>query len=175
MDSFSFRRSGGRTLLFLAVRLPIESSTVVADTECNPWSCSLCCSDRLLGRIETHHRRDRRRSVGVYDMQYTARADIFGCLCIRLCSYRKLDSILRIKYTSLSGWASLLSLVVTLVLWKAQFQSTWCFFAAILSFIIVLSVWNELQEYQPSTKSRPSISMDQNDLRKSDLVVVDEV
>jgi hypothetical protein len=81
-----------------------------------------------------------------------------------------------VKYTSLSGWASLLSLVVTLVLWKAQFQSTWCFFAAILSFIIVLTVWNELQEYQqPSTKSRPTISIDQNDPTKSDLVVVDEV
>jgi hypothetical protein len=81
-----------------------------------------------------------------------------------------------VKYTSLSGWASLLSLVVTLVLWKAQFQSTWCFFAAILSFIIILTVWNELQEYQqPSTKSRPTISIDQNDPTKSDLVVVDEV
>jgi hypothetical protein len=81
-----------------------------------------------------------------------------------------------VKYTSLSGWASLLSLVVTLALWKAQFQSTWCFFAAILSFIIVWTVWNELQEYRPSNKSRPITDMDQNDPRKSGLAVaVDEV
>jgi hypothetical protein len=75
-----------------------------------------------------------------------------------------------VKYTSLSGWACLLSLVVTLVLWQAQFQSTWCFFAAILSFIVVLTVWNELQEYQPSTRS-----IDKKDPRKSGLAVADEV
>lgn len=80
-----------------------------------------------------------------------------------------------VKYTSLSGWASLIALVVTLVLWKAQFQSTWCFFAAILSFIVVLTVWNELQEYQPATKSRPNRYKDQNDPRKSGLAVGDEV
>lgn len=98
-------------------------------------------------------------------------------LAVFMYAYAVIGSLVlsSVKYTSLSGWASLFSLVVTLVLWKVQFQSTWCFFAAILSFIIVFTVWNELREYEPSTKSRPIISIDQNDPRKSGLVVVDEV
>jgi hypothetical protein len=55
-----------------------------------------------------------------------------------------------LKYSSQLGLASLLSLVMTLALWEAQFQSTWCFFAAVLSCILIVTVWLELLEYQSS-------------------------
>ena len=53
-----------------------------------------------------------------------------------------------LPYTTLLGELGFVSLVVSFILWQTEFPSTWCFFAAILSSILILSVWNELQLYR---------------------------
>jgi hypothetical protein len=50
-----------------------------------------------------------------------------------------------LPYSSFFGSLVLGSLGLTLVLWKNQFPSTWCFFAALLSCVVVKIIWSELQ------------------------------
>ena len=52
-----------------------------------------------------------------------------------------------LPYSTVFGELGFASLVVTFILWKYQYPSTWCFFAAILSSIVILVVWCELQLY----------------------------
>lgn len=59
-----------------------------------------------------------------------------------------------LPYSTLLGELGFVSLVVSFILWQTEFPSTWCFFAAILSSILILSVWNELQLYRDLEKTR---------------------
>jgi hypothetical protein len=53
-----------------------------------------------------------------------------------------------LPYSTLFAELALASLVVTLILWKQEYPSTWCFFAALLSSIVIIMVWYELQLYR---------------------------
>ena len=66
-----------------------------------------------------------------------------------------------LPYSSLFGGLVLGSLGLTLIFWKYQYPSTWCFFAAILSCVVVLIIWTELQQNrrdqgQPESSVRQS-------------------
>jgi hypothetical protein len=52
-----------------------------------------------------------------------------------------------LRYTTVFGALVLVSLVLAMVLHENQYPSTWCFFSAILSCIITLIVWCELDRY----------------------------
>jgi hypothetical protein len=60
-----------------------------------------------------------------------------------------------LPYSTLFAELALASLVVTLILWKHEYPSTWCFFAALLSSIIIIVVWHELQLYRGQTEDKP--------------------
>ena len=53
-----------------------------------------------------------------------------------------------LRYSTLFGGLVLVSMIVSVILWENQFPSTWCFFAAILSSMVMLIVWHELQIYK---------------------------
>lgn len=53
-----------------------------------------------------------------------------------------------LRYSTLFGGLVLVSMIVSVILWENQFPSTWCFFAAILSSMVILIVWHELQLYK---------------------------
>lgn len=53
-----------------------------------------------------------------------------------------------LRYSTLFGVMVFISLVISLWLWQHQFPSTWCFFSAVLSSIVILIVWSELQLYK---------------------------
>jgi len=50
-----------------------------------------------------------------------------------------------LPYSSFFGGLVLVSLCLTLIFWTEQYPSTWCFFAAILSSVVMLIIWSELQ------------------------------
>ena len=53
-----------------------------------------------------------------------------------------------LPYSTLLGELGFAALVVTFILWTKEFPSTWCFFSAMLSSIVVLTIWHELQLYR---------------------------
>jgi hypothetical protein len=52
-----------------------------------------------------------------------------------------------LRYTTLFGVTVLASLILSVVLFVKHFESTWCFFSAILSIIVTWIVWNEINWY----------------------------
>lgn len=52
-----------------------------------------------------------------------------------------------LRYSTVFGALVLVSLVLAMVLYENQYPSTWCFFSAILSCLITLIVWCELDRY----------------------------
>ena len=54
-----------------------------------------------------------------------------------------------VKYSSAFGILVLIAMVTTVVLWRGQFPSTWCFFAAVLSCMVSLIVWTEVKAPPP--------------------------
>jgi hypothetical protein len=52
-----------------------------------------------------------------------------------------------LRYSTIFGALVLVSLVLAMVLYENQYPSTWCFFSAILSCLITLIVWYELDRY----------------------------
>jgi hypothetical protein len=53
-----------------------------------------------------------------------------------------------LQYSTVLGVAIGVSFLLTQLLWTDQVPSTWCFFAAVLSCLILLMVWCELESYR---------------------------
>lgn len=57
-----------------------------------------------------------------------------------------------VKYASLFGMTTGFAFMLSIVLYEAEFESTWCYFSAVLSVVVVVSVWAELESYPPLKK-----------------------
>lgn len=65
-----------------------------------------------------------------------------------------------LPYSSLFAALALGSLILTLILWMEQYPSTWCFFAAILSCVVMLIIWSELQLHRREPEQQESGARD---------------
>jgi len=52
-----------------------------------------------------------------------------------------------IRLSNVVSLMAVISFAITVFLWTEQFESTWCYFAAIISCAALCAVWLELKEY----------------------------
>lgn len=73
--------------------------------------------------------------------------DIMGSIIYVYCVVGSL-AVSSLRYSTLFGGCVLISLIASVALWENQFPSTWCFFSAVLSVMVLFIVWSELQLYK---------------------------
>jgi len=70
-------------------------------------------------------------------------------LCNVIYVYCVVGSLLisSLRYSTVFGALVLASLIATAILWENQYPSTWCFFSAVISSMVIFIVWSELKLY----------------------------
>jgi len=91
--------------------------------------------------LENGHARYHTCQIGMPNaVIQTARA-IYGISIVAAAIYSS------VKYAWLVGVATGMSFLFTIVMYEAEFESTWCYFSALSSVVVLWAVWMEIHSY----------------------------